>query len=135
MWRTLIADCDALINTKYKRQLPASKLIRKSFKALVGPTQGGPEERKILSTPYIYTLKLKAAKRQIFVLSRGYYSFRQDTLRVRDIICILYRGDSPFLVRETGLSYYKLIRESYVHSIMHGEYLTKKPPVEQFTIY
>jgi hypothetical protein len=133
MWRTPIADCDAVIDTKSKMRPPASELMRKSFEALVG-TQGRPEERKILSKPYVYTLKLEAAKRRIFVSSRGYYGLGQDTLRVGDIICVLHGGDSPFLVREAGLGYHELIGESYVHGIMHGEYLTRKPPVEQFTI-
>jgi hypothetical protein len=134
MWRTPIADCDAVIDTKSKTRPPASEWMRKSFEALIGTTGGDPQERKRLSKPYVHTMKLIAARRRVFVSSRGYFGLGQEALRVGDTICVFHGGDSPFLIREAGFGYHELIGEAYVHGIMNGEYLAGNPPVERFII-
>jgi hypothetical protein len=46
-----------------------------------------------------------------------------DGLRVGDIVCVLYGGDVPFILRLDGQGQYALIGECYVGGIMHGEAL------------
>lgn len=77
-------------------------------------------------------MKLVSARRRIFFSSKGYYGLGQETLQKGDIICLLFGGDSPFIIRRAGLAYYKLIGESYIHGIMHGEFLSTQPRAEEF---
>ncbi|KAH6962371.1 heterokaryon incompatibility protein-domain-containing protein [Ilyonectria sp. MPI-CAGE-AT-0026] len=135
LWRTPIADCDAVIDTKLKMRPAASEWMKKSFEAFVGTAHGSdPAWRRRASKPYIHTMKLEAARRRVFVSSRGYFGLGQETVRVGDTICVLLGGDSPFLIREVGLGYHELIGEAYVHGIMLGEFLVKNLTVEQFVI-
>ncbi|KAH7110725.1 heterokaryon incompatibility protein-domain-containing protein [Dactylonectria macrodidyma] len=135
LWRTPIADCDAVIDTKLEMRPAASEWMKKSFEAFVGTAHGAdPGSRRRVSKPYIHTMKLEAARRRIFVSSRGYFGLGQETVRVGDTICVLLGGDSPFLIREAGRGYHELVGEAYVHGIMHGEFLVKNLAVEQFTI-
>jgi Heterokaryon incompatibility protein (HET) len=134
LWRTPIADCDAAFNIMQGSRPPASLHMKESFEAFIGITQGDPEWRERASKPYVHVMKLESARRRVFRSSRGYYGLGQETLRVGDTICLFLGGDSPFLIRNAELGYYELIGEAYVHGIMHGEYLSTNPHIEQFIL-
>lgn len=133
LWKTPIADCDAVFSVVQNIRPAASALMKESFEAFLGTTQGDSKWRKAASKPYIHVMQLESARRRVFLSSRGYYGLGQETLRVGDTICLLFGGDSPFIIRDADPGYYELIGEAYVHGIMQGEYLNTKPPVEQFT--
>ena len=58
--------------------------------------------------------------RRLFTTSKGYIGLGPSTLREGDLVCVLFGGIVPFTLRqEDGV--YRLIGESYVHGLMHGE--------------
>jgi hypothetical protein len=118
LWKTPIADCDAIFSVAENIRPPASALMQESFEAFIGTTQGHSKWRKAASKPYMYVMQLESARRRVFLSSRGYYGLGQESLRVGDTICLLSGGDSPFLIRDADPGYYELIGEAYVHGIM-----------------
>lgn len=134
LWRTPIADCDSVFSVVQGSRPPASLRMKESFEAFIGITRGDSKCRETVCKPYIHVMKLESARRRVFLSSRGYYGLGQEMLRVGDTICLFPGGDSPFLIREAGLGYCELIGETYVHGIMHGEYLGTNPQIEQFIL-
>lgn len=133
LWRTPIADCDAAFDVIGKFRPPASSRMKDSFEAFIGSTREDDNSRASHSMPYINTMMLESARRRVFLSSAGYYGLGQETLRAGDTLCLLLGGDSPFIIRDAGLGYYELVGESYVHGLMHGEFLNISPNVEEFT--
>jgi hypothetical protein len=51
-----------------------------------------------------------------------------------DIICVLFGGEVPYLLRLSGRGFYRVIGECYVHGIMHGESLSHDTEVVEFQL-
>ena len=63
-----------------------------------------------------------ATENRVFARTRkGYYVLGPKTTEPGDIVCVLYGGKLPFILRPWGESHYLLVGECYVHGLMHGE--------------
>jgi hypothetical protein len=59
--------------------------------------------------------------RSFFISQLGYIGFGPRNTKSGDIIAVLKRAQTPFVLRKEGKGEYRLIGECYVHGIMHGE--------------
>jgi len=61
-------------------------------------------------------------RRRVFSTDNGLLGSGQEGIHVGDVVCVLYGGCAPFILRQvSNQGHYKLIGEAYVHGIMHGE--------------
>jgi hypothetical protein len=51
-----------------------------------------------------------------------------------DIVCVLYGSNVPFILRDDGDGYHRLVGESYVHGIMFGETTKEERVDEEFVL-
>ena len=62
---------------------------------------------------------------KMFVTESGAIGFCQDYAQERDQVCVLFGGDTPYILRPTGASgarfQYTLIEPCYVHGVIEGE--------------
>jgi hypothetical protein len=63
---------------------------------------------------------------RLFHTSKGYLGLGPALLQAGDLVCVLAGGAIPFVLRQDSRSSsskrrFRLIREAYVHGIMHGE--------------
>ena len=74
-------------------------------------------------------------QRTMFATQRGYIGLGRPTAEVGDVICFLYGGAVPMILRPQG-SHYLLVGDCYIHEIMDGEAL-QWPGIEdeEFEIY
>jgi hypothetical protein len=86
-----------------------------------------------LSRVYFNTLIQFFGSTRFCVTERGYVGVLQPTAQVGDIVCILFGGRVPFLVRQTEVKNgsYQLVGECYIHGIMNGEALKFEGVEEQ----
>ena len=61
--------------------------------------------------------------RVVFETSVGYVGLGPESLEKNDLVCILYGGHVPYILRPEN-DYFKLVGESYVHGMMNGEAIT-----------
>lgn len=65
--------------------------------------------------------------RDLFITEQGHLGFGMNTLELGDEIWVLAGVKVPLILRrQTGQGQYRLIGESYVHGIMHGEAVDDK---------
>ncbi|KAF2135304.1 uncharacterized protein K452DRAFT_333740 [Aplosporella prunicola CBS 121167] len=76
--------------------------------------EGGNRER------FEDVLLLRCAQRRFFITPNGYLGIGPSTLIRNDVICILFGGGVPFLLRRQK-DHYVLIGPCYVHGLMKGE--------------
>lgn len=57
---------------------------------------------------------------KFFWTTNGYFSIGLGTMQLDDIVCILFGGPVPFILKRDG-DYYELVGGCYVHGIMYGE--------------
>jgi len=55
--------------------------------------------------------------RRFFVTRKGYMGLAPATAQKGDLVCILFGGNIPFILRRVGPGY-ELIGQAYVHGIM-----------------
>jgi hypothetical protein len=87
--------------------------------------------------PDAYALTMNAAyKRRPFLTSRGYVGLGPEHLLEGDVICVLYGGTVPFMLRpkEKEMGGYYVVGEAYVDGIMDGEYMDTNPKIEKFVL-
>ncbi|KAI0552388.1 heterokaryon incompatibility protein-domain-containing protein [Xylaria curta] len=135
LWRTPLADCDAFFGPSQTARPSASARMKASFDAFMEVNALDEKARVAASKPYLHVMGLQSRQRQIFISSQGYFGLGQDSMTTGDIVCLLFGGDSPFILRPSRFGY-RLVGEAYVHGIMHGEYLAaNNPPAEEFVLY
>lgn len=69
-----------------------------------------------------------ALERNFAVGAVGYYVLAPPTAREGDLICVLFGGETPYILRKIGdgkAETYQLVGEAYVHGLMDGEAITK----------
>ena len=71
------------------------------------------------------SLEKWAAKRRFCTTTRGRLGFVPTIAQRGDLICILYGGEVPYLLRPQSSNSYIVLGECYVDGIMHGEALTR----------
>ncbi|PMD39548.1 hypothetical protein L207DRAFT_460231 [Hyaloscypha variabilis F] len=62
----------------------------------------------------------KCVYRRFFVTERGFLGLGPGTAEVGDLVCVIFGGKTPFILRKVS-DHYKLIGESYIHGLMDGE--------------
>jgi hypothetical protein len=83
----------------------------------------GPQsDRKAAARGLKYGNRILADRRSFFQTTQGYLGLGPDTLQTGDVVCILFGGRCPFVLRPKE-GFYQLIGEAYVHGIMYGEAL------------
>jgi hypothetical protein len=65
-----------------------------------------------------------SAKRRFSVTRAGRLACVPKDPREGDIICILFGGEVPYVLRSTGDGFFAVVGECYVDDIMHGEGLS-----------
>lgn len=70
------------------------------------------------------SLEKWASKRRFCTTARGRLGFVPTEAGPGDLICILYGGELPYLLRLQGSNSYSVLGECYVDGIMHGEALS-----------
>ena len=57
---------------------------------------------------------------RIFMIEKGYIGMGPSSMCIGDVVCILFGGEVPYLLRPKG-SHWQFIGDCYVHGIMQGE--------------
>jgi hypothetical protein len=76
--------------------------------------------KKIFERPFIersFSLCMRGA---FMISKRGYVGLAPKKTQLGDLLCILRRGETPFILRQIMESY-SLVGEVYVHGIMNRE--------------
>jgi hypothetical protein len=69
---------------------------------------------------YRWRAQACTAGRVLFETNSGYVGLGPQSLQKNDLVCVLYGGKVPFILRPDG-DHYKFVGESYVHGFMEGE--------------
>jgi hypothetical protein len=81
-----------------------------------------------------YILNLTRQRhRRAFTSTNGLVGLVPEGSEKGDTVCIVAGPNMPFIFRDYG-SMYKLVGETYVHSIMDGELIEASPLVETFHV-
>lgn len=72
--------------------------------------------------------------RRLFKTRRGFMGTGPRSLRLGDEVWVLHRGGLPFVLRPQPNGHYRLIGESFVYGIMHGEVLQMNLKQQDITI-
>jgi hypothetical protein len=75
-----------------------------------------------------------SSKRRFCVTKNGALACVPTTARHGDIICVLFGGEVPYVLRPTRTGFYWVIGECYVNGIMHGESLSYDTEVTEFPL-
>lgn len=71
--------------------------------------------------------------RKVFVTHRGFIGLGPAEVETGDVVCILFGGNLPYVVRHLGEDRFTLMGPSYVHGIMNGEAYHEIDRVKQQT--
>jgi hypothetical protein len=67
-------------------------------------------------------LDLVSTNRKFFVTEKGYMGIGPNSMQPTDIVCVLFGGKTPFVLRPTSTpNEYLLLGECYVYGLMDGE--------------
>jgi hypothetical protein len=69
---------------------------------------------------YEIQAKITCWNRSFFTTKKGYMGIGPNVLEIGDIVCVLFGGDVPYILRPKD-GYYQLVGDAYVHGIMEGE--------------
>ncbi|KAI1078188.1 heterokaryon incompatibility protein-domain-containing protein [Whalleya microplaca] len=65
-----------------------------------------------------------AVNRKFAVTRKGHFAMVPPTTKLGDTICVLFGGETPYILRDTGVPYeYTFVGEAYVYRMMNGEAL------------
>jgi len=73
-----------------------------------------------------------SSKRRFCTTTNGALACVPKDSREGDLICVLFGGEVPYILRPTGTGFYWVIGECYVHGIMHGESLSHDTGTREF---
>jgi hypothetical protein len=133
IWRTLVADYDIFTKKRANQELESHRLV---FEHWLHQEHGDSPLIKAGHNIYKYMVMLERATelRRSFVSTKGYIGLAPFHAEVGDLICILFGGQTPFILRNCSHAHPKLphafggegktylfVGESYVHGIMDGE--------------
>jgi hypothetical protein len=62
-----------------------------------------------------------AQRRHLFATTNGRLGLGPDTMKCEDIVCILFGGNMPFLLRPIDNNQYELVGACYIPGVMLGE--------------
>jgi hypothetical protein len=75
-----------------------------------------------------------SSQRRFCVTRNGALACVPKSCRSGDVICVLFGGEVPYVLRPTGTGYFWIVGECYVHGIMHGESLSHDAAVREFRL-
>jgi len=90
---------------------PSTRL--QSWKEAINDLEGDPEALE-------YLMASLCMNRRVFTTYKGYLGLGPCDMRAGDVVCILFGGRVPYVLRDMG-SHWQFIGECYVHGIMKGE--------------
>lgn len=75
----------------------------------------------------------------MFITQEGYLGLGQEGSQIGDVVCILYGGETPFILRQSSLLQerrFQFLSEFYIHGIMDGEMMKNREisRIEKFVI-
>jgi len=82
--------------------------------------EGTTTSRKGSAERFRFSAHRMAQNRVLFRTAKGYVGLGPLVTRPNDIVCLLFGGNVPYILRPMG-KYYKLVGECYVYGIMDGE--------------
>ncbi|KAH8693351.1 hypothetical protein GQ44DRAFT_719686 [Phaeosphaeriaceae sp. PMI808] len=69
----------------------------------------------------VYVTSLRSCLRRCFFLtSQHYMGIGPAMIRPGDVVCVLFGGNAPFILRQNG-QFYELVGPAYFHGFMKGE--------------
>jgi hypothetical protein len=135
-WMTLVADYDCFRRTRTNQELKSHQSVfeRWLHREPTELTQSSPPLEENNMIKYRVMLKRATELRRLFVSTKGYVGLAPFHAEVGDLICILFGGQTPFILRNCFHAHPQLphtfsgegrthffVGESYVHGIMDGE--------------
>jgi hypothetical protein len=136
LWRTL---CCNLTSDIPVRRAPAEyasgyKMLRLSHETIKVDGQYDTEAlspRIIIEDMSHYMALMSTIGRyfrgnNLCVTAGGYLGCVPNGSRIGDKICLLFGSTVPFILRECGEGYFKLVGECYIHGIMDGEAIKER---------
>lgn len=120
-WRTLVANVD----DKLKRAAPefghALGNWRQSLGLIDNQNEVDNMDELISQTgAFSKALTLGGSSRCFGTTAEGYMGLFPSAAQVGDLVCVLFGGVVPFLLRE-HVGYFELVGECYVHGVMEGQ--------------
>ena len=139
LWMTLVADYDDFRRERTNQNLKLHRSVferwlHREHREIPEPSPPITAEDGMVKYKYRPMLERATGSRRLFISTKGYVGLAPLNAEVSDLICILYGGQTPFILRnysntcpkiqhifgEEGNAYL-FIGESYVHGIMDGE--------------
>ncbi|KAJ9608440.1 hypothetical protein H2200_007428 [Cladophialophora chaetospira] len=85
------------------------------------PNRPGQTQNVGWSDEYRARVRLCCFNRRLFITKRGYLGLGPYHMQLADLVCILFGGDTPYILRKSSSLTYRFIGQCYVHGIMNGE--------------
>lgn len=124
-WRTITLDCKVV---EYHQGLtlrdnPRDRRRRLDRADKLVPPQSLESEEKLIEALDRQAALAEGAQysRRFFTTEKGYMGIGPSVAQTRDIICVLFGGEVPFVLRPVGNGRYKMVGQCYMHGIMDGE--------------
>lgn len=83
-----------------------------------------------------HTFKSYTKTRNLFVSQEGFLGLGPSCLQVGDIICLLFGGATPYILRKSEFNRYNFLGHCLVYGVMSGEALENMPEdrIENFVV-
>ena len=72
--------------------------------------------------------------RRPFMSKQGYVGLGPASMRQRDVICVLFGAQVPYVLRDIEDGEYNFVGEAYCDGIMDGEIMEGARPMEVFKL-
>jgi hypothetical protein len=139
-WRTLVRDRDtkgvtppaAVGATHFE---PWFKAASGSVSGMLEAMQQGSDETGSRVVPAFHHWVHRASKgSKILRTKSGYIGTGPRYMEEGDLICVLYGGQTPFVLRREAWGNYRFIGDCYIHGIMNGEALSMELDETEFVL-
>jgi len=88
---------------------------------------------RVPQSPYVDGINFLHSRRP-FISRSGLVGLAPSCVEVGDEICVILGGHTPYIVSRGSNGVRGLRSETYVHSIMHGEFMESNPQIDIFTL-
>jgi hypothetical protein len=112
-WRTLVADM--IGDGRATNEARAEEM----FNVWSGRA-GAPELASSFTEPFVTAVLRASHTRRFCITSKGYMALAPAEAVQGDLVCVLFGGQTPFILRPTRGNFH-LVGACYVHGIMFGE--------------
>jgi hypothetical protein len=125
--RTLIGDADFTCKSRLWRCRSDPRPAYDEWISVIQKCARAPIYTRNLYYEHLvglYSVQLDRTchRRRFFATSRGQIGFGPTHTQPRDLICVFYGGETPYILRkDPAADTFELIGEAYVHGLMYGE--------------